>query len=233
MPWPSPRHVRLVSTLSPPCVRHMPALCPWQPWTAMCPPALCPSCVRHAPAQVLSPFSELDHHVFAMCLPRVLHVFAMCPPRAHSLSAQVMCPLKPRPRFWTFVSSWPAVEGAVVSSSKTLSRPPVNFLGIHFGSPNSAFASAPCASKTVWGLCWYNSFLVSPTRTPPPVILPHFHFPWPSRWIHRAKILSNENRWSQWWGSDRCNKLMPVLQLSKNHWRLNTGSFPMFANMSW
>ena len=57
-------------------------------------PALCPSCVRHAPAQVLSPFSELDHHV--------LHVSAMRPPRAHSLSAQVMCPLKPRPRFWTF-----------------------------------------------------------------------------------------------------------------------------------
>ena len=36
--------------------------------------------------------------------------------------------------------------------------PLVSFLGIHSGYPNSAFASAPYASKTVWGLCWYNFF---------------------------------------------------------------------------
>ena len=50
---------------------------------------------------IRSRISELDHHVSAMCLPRVPHVSAMRPPRAHSLSAQVMCALKPRPRFWT------------------------------------------------------------------------------------------------------------------------------------
>ena len=74
--------------LKPPCVRHAPS-------------AFSLPCVLHVSAMRPPKCSHRSRSLTTMCLPRVLHVFAMCPPRAHSLSAQVMCPLKPRPRFWT------------------------------------------------------------------------------------------------------------------------------------
>ena len=44
---------------------------------------------------------------------------------------------------------------SIVQHTAFIACPLVSFIGIHFGSTNSAFASAPYAWKTVWGLCWY------------------------------------------------------------------------------
>ena len=76
----------------------------------------------------------------------------------------VQCPLKPWPCLWTALGA--GLWQREVKFFLTIAQPTrwyffslVSFLGIHFGYPNSAnsaFASAPYAWKTVWGLCWYN-----------------------------------------------------------------------------
>ena len=73
---------------------------------------------------------------------------------------------KPWPCRWTLSALCLLWGRAGAPSSKILAHrsathsiyiacPLVNFLGIHFDSPNAAFASAPYVEKTVWGLCWY------------------------------------------------------------------------------
>ena len=112
---------------------------------AMCPPCVCLECALAAPP-----------NLSALCLPLVfaLCVSTMCPPCVRSLSP--MCPLFVNPRLWTLSARGLLWGRAMASSSKILSRhcathsvyiacPLVSFLGIHFGSPNSAFANAPYA----------------------------------------------------------------------------------------
>ena len=136
--------------------------------------------VSHMSALVfaLSPLRPHLQTLFAMCPPCVGHVFAiwlrlqalsaMCPPSLLS----TMRPLKPWPCLWT-LSALGLLWGRAMASSNNFSFAPLRnpqrlycmpagqFPSyIHFGSPNSAFATAPYkyAWKSVWGLRWYIPF---------------------------------------------------------------------------
>ena len=134
--------VRLVSAMCLPCVCLQTLYC--TPFvrhvTALSPPR-----VRFGRAS--KPFSPC---VRLLCLPRV------CPPCVRSLPAQIqivlasgLCPLVAccRARSWQYEVKYCATHHVYIAC------PLVRFLGIHFGSTNSAFASAPYAWKTVSGLC--------------------------------------------------------------------------------
>ena len=150
-----------------PCVRLVSAMC------LPCCPALynlnlpSPPCVFHVSAMCPLKRSHHSPSLTAMRPPCVCHVSSMCRSCVRSLSA--MCPL--------FVSASPPLTGlcpllaccgagswrhqvkfflAIAQPTAYILRFVVSLLGIHFASPNSAFASAPYAWKTVWGLCWYN-----------------------------------------------------------------------------
>ena len=141
-----PPCVRLVSAVCPPCVR---LVCEWsllwpclQTLSALCPPlvfavcvsTICPLFVRHVPA---------------LCQLRSTNQVTMC-------SLLLACcgagPWHHEAKFFLSIAQPNPVY---------IACPLVSFLGIHFGfgSTNSAFASAPYAWKTVWGLCWSNLHL--------------------------------------------------------------------------
>ena len=107
-------------------------------------PRACPPRVRLC---ILCP------HVFALC------VSTMCP----------LCQLKSTmcPRLWTLsargllwgraVASWSIKFFLSIQQPTALNGMPASQLPWHsFWLPNLAFARAPYAWKTVWGLCWQN-----------------------------------------------------------------------------
>ena len=156
----SPRFLRHVSALYQPCVGLVAALAVF--------------------VRLVSAVSSLSH-VSAMCLPcappgvcfessfAATLPPALCPPCACQLRS-TMCPVSAQALALPldFVRSWGRVVAAWSKNSFSPLRSLhvyiacalISFVGIHFGYPNSAFASAPYAWKTVWGLCSYIYFFI-------------------------------------------------------------------------
>ena len=170
-----PRYTGRVPRACPPCVRLVSALIPLWPrlhtLSALCPPcvrlvsalsalwlrlqtlsAMCQPCVRLVPLEsALAPPPK-------PCAPYVRHVTALCPPRVHRVSALAAPPcarsLPAQVHHVDFVRSWPGPWHHEVKFFPSVAQPTasilharwsVSLLGIHFGSANSAFASAPDA----------------------------------------------------------------------------------------
>ena len=89
----------------------------------------------------------------------------MCTPFCQHRSN--MCPLKPWPFLW-ILSALGLMQGrGVASSGKTLSHHcPTHSVPWHFGPPNSAFASAPYASKSACAVAEENLALLRGGRQP-------------------------------------------------------------------
>ena len=166
--WPHLQTLSALSALS----LLWPASKPCPPLSRICRPcvrllfALCPPCPR-----LSAPFSGFDRHGSAMRPPCVRHVSAPlfvsigppCVRSSHGL-ASGPCPLLACCGACRAVASSGNffLTGHHCATHRVyIACPLVSFLGIHFGSPNSAFASG----KTVWGLCCYNFFCWSKMAT--------------------------------------------------------------------